>query len=153
MNSFLKNILQKNIYLLIAIVILFIAAWGINIYSGSNASVKYFDNAIQNFLQKSERDCNSFLEDTSLIYKLASQKYSQKDLDKLIEKKYAVFIYEKENKYKLKFWNNQRASLPPDSLLQKKQTNYFCVLDNGQYEVIKANLSRDRNNDILVIAL
>jgi signal transduction histidine kinase len=134
-------------------VILFIAAWGFNIYSGSNASVKYFDNAIQSFLQKSEKDCNSFLEDTSLIYKLASQKYSQKDLDKLIEKKYAVFIYEKGNKYKLKFWNNQRASLPPDSLLQKKESNYYCILNNGQYEVISATLTWQKNNDILVVAL
>ncbi len=152
MNAFLKNVLQKNIYIIVAVVILTIAAWGINIYLGSNASVKSFSNSIQTFLQQREKNFNQFLKDTSLIYQLSDQQYSQKQLDKLIEKKYAVFVYQKDDSYKLKFWNNQRASVPPDSLLQKNNNNYLCTLDNGQYEVIKAIVPRNKDS-IEVIAL
>ncbi len=97
MNAFLKNALQKNIYIVIAVVILSIAAWGTNIYLCSSATVKSFSNSIQTFLQQREKDLNQFLKDTSLIYPLAGQHYSQQQLDKLEEKKYAVFIYQKDN--------------------------------------------------------
>jgi len=153
LKSFLKSIVQKNAYLAIGVVILFLTAWGVNIYLGSSASVKYFSHSIESFLQKREKDLTSFLQDTSLIFKLSSQDYGQKELDKMVEKKYAVFIYEKEGKYKLKFWNDQHTSVPPDSLLRDPKNYYFCNLDNGQYEVISRIYDRGKNDRVMVIGL
>jgi two-component system, NtrC family, nitrogen regulation sensor histidine kinase NtrY len=153
LNAFLKNIFQKNVYILVAVIILCLAAWGVNIYLGSNASVRSYSNSIQKFLQQRETDFNDFLKDSSLIFQLENQEYSQKQLDELIEKKYAVFIYETGKGYKLNFWNDQRAVLPPDSLLRKKDTSYFCTLDNGQYQYVSATVRHDNKTSIRVVAL
>jgi len=153
LSPFLKTILQKNIYIVIAAIILLIAAFGVNLYLGSSASVKFFSRSIESFLQKRERDFNDLAKDTAFINKLANQEYSQEDLDELIEKKYAVLVYKKNNGYQLKFWNNQQTSMPPDSLLKKNDGSYYCNLGNGQYEFIKVTLPPDRQTNLILVAL
>jgi hypothetical protein len=153
LSPFLKTILQKNIYIVVAAAILLVAAFGINIYLGSSASVKYFRNSIQSFLQKRESDFDSFLKDTQLISRFSNQEYNQEDLNIALEKKYAILVYQKSPRYDLKFWNNQQTSLPPDSLLQKKDGSYFCNPGNGQYEFIKVTMPGGSQPSLVVVAL
>jgi len=154
LKSFLKNFFRRNIYLIVAVVIAFAAAYIINLYLGGNSSTKLLRNSIESFLQKRESDINRLFADTVFIKRLAGQKYTKTELDELVEKQYGILLYEKttQNVYSLKFWSDQ-SSVLPDSLLNRANGNYFVHLSNGQYEFIKKTLKGENNRPLIFVAL
>jgi len=154
LKSFLKNFFRKNIYLILAVLIVFAAAYIINLYLAGNTSTKLLRNSIESFLQKRESDIKNLSADTGMIQRLAGQQYTKSELDELVEKQYGILLYEKNiaNGYSLKFWSDQ-SSVLPDSLLNRADGNYFVHLSNGQYEFIKKTLHTGNNNPLLFIAL
>ncbi len=150
----LQIFLRRNIYLILAAVILFAAAYIINLFLSGNTSTKLLRNSIESSVQKRESDFNRLLRDSVLIKKLISQKYTKPELDELVDKKYGILIYKKDTsgQYALKFWSDQ-SSVLPDSMLNKPDGNSLTHLSNGQYEFVKKTLPTENGPPILLIAL
>ncbi len=152
MKSFLKNLVQKNGYLVLVVALLFTAGHIVDIYLGSSTSSKLLRDNIQSYLQEREHDFLQLAGDTPLLKKLVSQEYSKEELTSLVEKKYTMMVYEKDSVERLRFWNDQRA-LPADSLLRMPDGHYFTHLMNGQYEFIKKTIPVHDANPVIAIAL
>lgn len=154
MKSFLINFFRKNVYLIIAVLIVFFVAYIVKLYLAGDTSTKLLRNSIESFLQKRETEIKALYSDSAFVQKLAEQQYSKAELDELVEKNYGILLYEKNaiNTYSLKFWSDQ-SSVVPDSLLSRADGNYFVYLSNGQYEFIKKTLSGGNNKPLLFIAL
>jgi len=152
LKPFLKIFLRKNLYVLLAAVFLLIAGYLTNFILKSNFTDTYWRNSIQNFLQEREKDFIVVTKNDSLVQNLAGQQFGKDELSLLTAKKYTLLLYEKESgKYTLKFWNSQQV-LPPDSLLNLTDGNYFFSFQNGQYEFVKRKLA-GVNRRITAVAL
>ncbi len=152
MKLFLKNFLKRNLYLIIAATLLLVAGYLTRFILKSNFSDNYWKNSVQSFLQKREKDFINATTNQQLINSLANEDYSADQLSHEINKDYSFLLYQTENNTAtLKFWNSQELLLP-DSLLKKKDGNYFYVFPNGQYEFMKRSLSYE-NNHLIAVAL
>ncbi len=151
---FLKNFLLRNIYLILAGIFLFVAAFAINAYLSGNSTTRILRNSIESFLQEREYDFQKLTRDELKIRRLSDKNYSLAELNDLVDKQYGVLIYEKNLPFseRLTFWSDQ-SSVLPDSFLLKPDGNYFATLSNGQFEVIKHSLSHTLPYPLTVVAL
>src|ERR1700761_4239787 len=92
LKSFFTDIFRRNIYLLLTAFVLFFSGYFLNLYFSSDASVGVLRNSIQSFLQDRQNDFGRVTKDTALVHRLINQNYSRAELEKLIEKKYGLFI-------------------------------------------------------------
>ncbi len=151
---FLKNFLLRNIYLILAGVFLFVAAFGINAYLSGNSTTRILRNSIESFLQERENDFQKLIRNELLIRRLSDKNYSLTELNDLMDKQYGILIYERNHPYSehLTFWSDQ-SSVLPDSVLSKPDGNYFVSLSNGQFEIIKHSFNQMLPYPLTVIAL
>jgi two-component system, NtrC family, nitrogen regulation sensor histidine kinase NtrY len=139
---------------MLAAVILFAAAYVVNFFLRSNASTKILRNSIESFLQSREADFTKLSKDTGLLDQLRVQEFTKTELEELVDKKYGVLLYELDSSGlpALSFWSDQRSVLP-DSMLNRRDGNYFVYLSNGQYEMIKKTLLGRTGKPLLLVAL
>ena len=154
MISFLKNFLLRNIYLILAGIFLFVAAFGINAYLSGNSTTRILRNAIESFLQERENDFQKLIRDELKIRTLSDKNYSLNELNDLMDKQYGILIYERNHPFseRLTFWSDQ-SSVLPDSMLLKPDGNYFVTLSNGQFEIIKHSFKQMLPYPLTVMAL
>jgi two-component system, NtrC family, nitrogen regulation sensor histidine kinase NtrY len=153
LKSFLVNFLRKNIYLMLAAFILFVAAYIVDSYLGGTFTTKLLRNSIESFLQERETDFEKMLKTPGLMERLAGQQYAREELDQLLDKHYGIRIYENNpHGPVLKFWSDQ-SSVIPDSLLRKNDGNYFVHLTNGQFEFVKRTLPEAGSPALLVVSV
>ena len=154
MKSFFKIFFRKNLYLILAALILFALSYFLNLYLRGNTSTKLLRNSIESFLQKRESDFSKLSRDSIFIEGLINQEYSKSELDELVDKQYGILLYTKDSSglYSLRFWSDQ-SSVLPDSLLNWKDGNYFVHLSNGQFEFVKRTRGREDGSPVFVIAL
>jgi len=93
MKSFFIVIFRRNIYLLLTAFGLFLTGYFLNLYFSGDTSVAGLRNSIQSFLQEREKDFEQVTRDTALMTRLSKTRYSKKELDKIVEKKYGIFLY------------------------------------------------------------
>ena len=139
MKSFFIDIFRRNIYILLTAFGLFLTGYFLNLYFSGDNSVRQLRNSIQSFLQDRERDFDSLSRDTAFLRRLAYKRYSKKELDRIVDKKYGLFLYGSDSVgagLYLQFWNDQR-SLPTTAMINGPDTAGFIHLANGQYEYIK----------------
>ena len=155
MKSFFIDIFRRNIYILLTAFGLFLAGYFLNLYFGGDASVRRLRNSIQSFLQERERDFDALSKDTSLLARLAEKRYSLKDLDRVVDRKYGIFLYGSDSVgagLYLQFWSDQRSS-PTTALINGPDTSGFVRLANGQYAYIKRTVISADRKPHLAIAL
>ena len=155
MKSFFIDIFRRNIYLLLVAFALFLGGYFLNLYFNSDASVAVLRNSIQSFLQEREVDFEKLTRDTTLLNRLADRQYSPRDLGKIVEKKYGIFLYETDTlgaPVFLRFWNDQR-SLPTPVLLTSPDSSGFVELSNGEYECRRKTLAGSDGKSLVVMAL
>jgi signal transduction histidine kinase len=155
LKSFFIDIFRRNIYILLTAFGLFLAGYFLNLYFSGDTSVRRLRNSIQSFLQERERDFDEVSRDTALLARLADRRYTEKDLDSVIGKKYGIFLYGSDSVgagLYLQFWNDQR-SLPTMALINGPDTAGFIRLANGQYGYIKRTVVGANGKPHLVIAL
>jgi len=154
LKSFLQSFFRKNVYLILTAIILFASAYVVNYFLRSNASTKLLKNSIESFLQSRESDFVRLSAKTGYLDRLVREDYSLSDLEELQDKKYGLFLFREDSAGLpvLKFWSDQRTVLP-DSLLSRRDGNYFVNLSNGQYEFIKMTESGKAGKPLLVIAM
>lgn len=98
MKSFLLNFLRKNIYLMLAAFLLFVAAFCIDRYLGGTFTTGVLKNSIENFLQAREKDFEKQLVKPGLMDRLATHQYTRSELDELLDKKYGIRIYDQNDR-------------------------------------------------------
>ncbi len=151
---FLKNFFLRNIYLILAGIILFISAFAINAYLSSNSTTRVLRNSIESFLQERENDFQKLIHNELKIRRLSDKNYSLAEVNDLMDKQYGILIYERNHPFSehLTFWSDQ-SSVLPDSFLLKPDGNYFTTLSNGQFEVIKHSFNHMLPYPLTVVAL
>ncbi|HXB07355.1 MAG TPA: HAMP domain-containing sensor histidine kinase [Puia sp.] len=155
MRSFFIDIFRRNIYLLLAAFVLFISGYFLNLYFSSDASVSVLRNSIQSFLQQRENDFTRTAKDTAYIHRLAANRYSKTDLEKILKKEYGVFLYKVDstgNAATLAFWSDQR-SMPSAAILTGADGSGFVQLSNGQYDYIRTTIPADTGRPLIALAL
>ncbi|MDP4214057.1 MAG: HAMP domain-containing sensor histidine kinase [Bacteroidota bacterium] len=154
MISFLRNFFRRNVYLILTGIVLFFAAYLINVYLSGTSTTRILRNSIQSFLQERESDFQHLLRDENEIRRLSDKNYSRAELDGLMDKQYGILIYERNHPFSehLTFWSDQ-SSVLPDSVLLKADGDYFMSLSNGQFEIIKHSFNSRSTYPLTVIAL
>ena len=117
MKSFFIDIFRRNIYILLTAFGLFITGYFLNLYFSGDTSVRRLRNSIQSFLQERERSFDELSKDTALLARLAAKRYTKKDLDGLIDKKYGFFLYGSDSVgagLYLQFWNDIKQEKTTD---------------------------------------
>ena len=111
---------------------LFLCGYFLNLYFNSDASVRSLRNSIQSSVQDREQDFERLTRDTAMVGRLVDRQYTEQELDGMLDKKYAVFLYETDSSgaLALLFWNDQR-SLPTPEILGMKDGYVFSQLSNG----------------------
>lgn len=129
-----KHILFKNSYLLIIAAWLVILSFIIDNYWSGNSSLNAVRKTIESYVQDQEKDFAALVSDTALMRQLDDNRYEEKELQKLIAKKYFVFRYfiNDIRQKQLVFWNTQTVQ-PTDELLNVSGSSGFIKLDNGFY--------------------
>lgn len=154
MIAFLKKFLRRNVYLILAGIVLLLAAYVINVYLGGSSTTRILRNSIESFLHEREFDFQKLLTDENEIRRLSDKNYSRQELDDLMDKQYGILIYERNHPFSehLTFWSDQ-SSVLPDSILLRPDGDYFETLSNGQFEIIKRSFDQVVPYPLTVIAL
>ncbi len=155
MKSFFIDIFRRNVYLLLTAFGLFLFGYLLNLYFSGDASISVLRNSIQSFMQERERDFGQLTKDTALMDRLVDNQYSKTELDKIVDKKYGIFLYGPDSPGSpglLKFWNDQ-YTLPTTAILAGPDTTGFVHLSNGQYDYIKKTVTGADGRTLAVIAL
>ena len=154
MKNFYLQVLKRNVLFLLGAAWLFTIAFIIDNYWYSSSSAKYLRRNIESDIQTQERDFDVLLRDTVLLGRLINQQYSDAEINSLTEKSYSIFLYSnaQSDAPELKFWNTQLV-LPDKSLLQGSGINDFIKLRNGQYEIIRRQVTVGDNKKITALAL
>ncbi len=154
MKKFLHHVLRTNAYFILAAAWLFTIAFIINNYWANFNSTQFLKKSIEHNIQRQEKDFEELIKQKGLMRKLASRKYSLKDLELITSKPYGVFLYEADiyGLITLKFWNNQDV-LPTEEILRGKGKNDFVTLPSGQYEYIYRHIDLGNEEKVVAIAL
>ncbi|HEY4209580.1 MAG TPA: histidine kinase dimerization/phospho-acceptor domain-containing protein, partial [Puia sp.] len=155
MKAFFIDIFRKNRWLMLEALGLFLCGYFLNLYFKGDASVRSLRSSIQSHLQDREQDFERLTKDTAMVERLADRQYSEQELEKLLDKKYAVFLYDTDSSgaaANLLFWNDQR-SLPTPEILGMKDGYIFSLLSNGQYDAVKKTLRRRDGRLVVAVAL
>ena len=144
-----KKLLRKNIYLLLTAAWLVTISFIIDNYWAANSSAGAVQRQMSSYIHKQENDFDTLIANKATIQKLAKKEYDGKLLKQLIEKKYFLFIYDKDEfgLYRLLFWNTQEVQPDGQILLQEGRSG-FQQLGNGYYVWRKQQI-----NSVTVLAL
>jgi two-component system, NtrC family, nitrogen regulation sensor histidine kinase NtrY len=136
LKQLLKNLINSNLYLLLAAILLFAVAVFLNKYVVGTTSASYYSIRLQKDIQKKEKEFQRLASDTGLLRSLVRQQYPQSTLNALLEDKkgFGFFIYHKNGsgQPRLLFWNTQIA-LPPINLMDESDVSRIVTLNNGHY--------------------
>lgn len=141
MKPLVKNRLYLELYLLGAAVVLVILSFFFNkLYSDRSAISDEADKA-EAYVKHQQRDFNSFLSDTALVSRLASNTSSLEEFTSTTEKSYGIFLYgvSKDGILSIRFWGNQSV-LPPAETYATGDMEDFMFLPNGFYLVVKKSV-------------
>ncbi|WEK33877.1 MAG: HAMP domain-containing sensor histidine kinase [Candidatus Pseudobacter hemicellulosilyticus] len=139
MKQLVKKWLLKNIYLLAAIG-LFLTAFILNKYVIDTTAARYYANLIEQGIRNKEKDFDAIARDQSLLTRLIDRKFSEEELDELLDtrKEYGIYLFQRNvfDQPELLFWNSYSAMPPHD---MAADTTRLVKLSNGIYvQVIRA---------------
>jgi two-component system, NtrC family, nitrogen regulation sensor histidine kinase NtrY len=155
LKQFFKKTLNRNAYLLLAAIGLFLIAFLLNRYLLGTTSTRYYTRLIQNRIQEKEKDFQRLTSDTALMRRLAEQDYTDEQLDDLIEKGYYIFVYGDTARSmfpKLLFWNTQEV-LPNMPVADTSGHSYTIKMANGVYVRNDKEIRLSDGRPLTVVAL
>ena len=112
MKQFFTKTLNRNAYLLLAAIGLFLVAFLLNKYLLGTTSTHYYTRLIQSRIHEKENDFIRLTKDTALLHSLISDSFSEDDLEEMIERGYYIFLYGDSSRVaspRLLFWNTQEV--------------------------------------------
>ena len=155
MKQFFKKTLNRNAYLLLAAILLFVIAFLLNKYLLGTTSTRYYTRLIQSRIHEKENDFRQLTSDTALLHALADKKYSEDQLDQLINKGYYIFVYDDTARHlfpNLLFWNTQEV-LPDMPVSDTSSSSYIVTKANGVYVRSDLELRLVDGRPVTVVAL
>lgn len=156
MISFLRQILHRNGYLLIAAAWLFTLAFIYHHFIAQKATPKGVQTVLQHYLEDRESDFDRIVGDSLLMRRLVEKRGREEDWLTLTKKDYSILIYQRQFNNSeppaLIFWNNNTCE-PTDSLLVKPDESGPVKLANGEYEYVIRNLGAGISAPVVVVAL
>lgn len=141
MKPLLRNKLNLKLYLILSAGLLFLLSFIFNkLYTSQSAAGQEAKKAA-GYLHRQQADFHSFLKDTALVGRLITHTEPDHEFDKIVEKKYGIFLYRvsSDGVLSMSFWNNQLI-LPPPKTYPLGDMEEFILLSNGHYLVIKKTL-------------
>ena len=134
----IRHILLSRYSLLALAVISFILSFVFNSYYTRVSSVNHEKKSLTRYIQNQEADFNQLTRDSVLLRKLVQNKESLEEFKKIQRKEYGTYVVAESvfGTQQLLFWSNQNV-VPPPSTYNLDDGEYFKVLDNGYYIVIK----------------
>ena len=135
-----ENIFRRAFRRSSYIYILLTAAWFITIsfiidnYWSGNSSIDVVQKNIAGHINKCETSFDKKSLNPAFINEVINKKYDEEFLQKLLDKKYYLFIYKPGSKGKpeMDFWSTQVIE-PPLWILADKNKSGFAQLSNGYY--------------------
>ena len=133
-----RHILFSRYSLLALAIISFILSFVFNSYYTRVSSVNHEKKSLVRYVQRQESDFNEFTRDSVLLRKLVQNRESLDEFKKIEEKEYGIYIVAESvfGTQQMVFWSNQNVVPPPISY-NFSDGEYFKVLDNGYYIIIK----------------
>jgi two-component system, NtrC family, nitrogen regulation sensor histidine kinase NtrY len=154
LKKFIQLVLRRNAYFILAAAWLFTISFITTHYWSNYSSVRFLRNSIEKDIQRQEKDFLSLVSDSGLVNKLVSHKYNRQELENVIAKRYAFYLYE-TNTYgliSLAFWNNQYTT-PAQELLQGSRQHGFVKLSSGQYEFLREIVQTKDKKQVVAVCL
>lgn len=155
MKQFFKKTLNRNAYLLLAAIGLFLIAFLLNRYLLGTTSTRYFTRLIQSRIHDKENDFRRLTSDTALLRSLVDQDYSEGQLEQLIDKGYYIYIYGDSARHifpKLLFWNTQEV-LPDMPTTDTTGRSFTIRKANGVYIRSQKEVRMNDGSRLTVVAL
>lgn len=151
--QFIFYVLKRNAYLILAAAWLFTIGFIINNYFTGASSTPYLQKAIQDRIQRLERDFENISSDTVQLKVLAEGNYNDQQLDELTGLDYGFFVYKPEphDSWGLAFWSTQDIE-PNNDIIYSHDNRQLIRLSNGQYEYVRKSVKLARQ-ELLVIGL
>jgi signal transduction histidine kinase len=145
----LRNSFYWKLGLLVTSIVLFVLSFVFNKIYTNKSSVAVEARLAENYVHRHQEDFKAFLKDTALISKLVANKESQQEFERIISKRYGIFLYTVDNEgiLALNFWSTQLVLPPPASYAEGNFEAYMDLM-NGSYIVVKQLL--DLNNRTIV---
>lgn len=107
----------------------------------NRSSVTIEVHKAENYISEKENDFTSLLIDTALISRLMQENESTAEFNRIVEKDYGFYLYH-VNEFKgasMRFWSSQQI-VPPDEIIGNIDGEYFQLLSNGSYYIIRKTL-------------
>ena len=142
MKSTFRHILFSRYTLLGLSIITFALSFVFNSYYTRVSAINHEKRSLTRYIQKQELDFNEVIKDTHLLRKLVQNKESLDEFNSLKEKDYGIYIVAESvfGTQQILFWNNQNI-IPPISGYNHDDGEYFQLLDNGYYVIMKKSFA------------
>ena len=142
MKSTFRHILFSRYTLLGLSIITFALSFVFNSYYTRVSAINHEKRSLTRYIQKQELNFNEVIKDTHLLRKLVQNKESLDEFKSLEEKDYGIYIVAESvfGTQQMLFWNNQNI-IPPISSYNHDDGEYFQLLDNGYYVIIKKSFA------------
>lgn len=142
MKSTFRHILFSRYTLLGLSIFTFALSFVFNSYYTRVSAINHEKRSLTRYIQKQELDFNEAIKDTHLLRKLVQTKETLDEFNSLKEKEYGIYIVAESvfGTQQMLFWNNQNI-IPPISSYNHDDGEYFQLLDNGYYVIIKKSFA------------
>ena len=142
MKPLFRNIFLRKYVLLLLAVILFIFSLFFNTLYTNKSSISHEVKLAERYINAHQQDFLHFIRDTSTIRKLLKRTESLEEFTRIAEKKYGSFLYtiNEFGQADLRFWSDQ-VVIPPASMLEVADGEYFTRMSNGWYLTVRKTLS------------
>jgi two-component system, NtrC family, nitrogen regulation sensor histidine kinase NtrY len=155
LKQFFKKTLNRNAYLLLTAIGLFIVAFLLNKYLLGTTSTRYYTRLIQTRIHEKENNFRQLTRDTALLRELAEQDYTEGQLEQLLDRGYYIFIYGDSARDvfpKLLFWNTQEV-LPDMPSADTSGGSHIVSKANGEYVRSDMEVQLSNGRQITVVSL
>lgn len=141
MKPLLRNIFSGKYLALWLSVGFFALSFVFNKIYINRSSVAIEVHKAEKYISERQEDFTQLVSDTALINRLMKGKESTDEFDRIAKKDYCFFLYH-VNEFKgasMRFWSSQQI-IPTDEILGNSDGEYFRLLSNGYYYVIRKTL-------------
>ena len=147
MKKSLQYILLSRYSLLVLSVAAFALSFVFNSYYTRVSAVNHEKKSLTRYIQKKESDFNQLTRDSALLRKLLRNRETLTEFKTLENKHYGIYITRESSVggQQMVFWNDQNI-VPSASVYNLRDGEYFKLLDNGYYVIIKKYFSLSGTN-------
>ena len=142
MKSTFRHILFSRYTLLALSIITFGLSFVFNSYYTRVSAINHEKRSLTRYIQQKELNFQEVVKDTHLLRKLIQNRETLDEFKSLEKKEYGIYIVAESvfGTQQMLFWNNQNI-IPPISSYNLDDGEYFKLLDNGYYVIIKKSFA------------